>query len=84
MGNITDFTKTQELFVSKHFELVSDASVWDDLQINLSSAKLPASNSPTWRTHDFGVSGGLAYSVLGFADCHYEIDTIGSATELSK
>lgn len=45
----------------------SDQVVWDDIQVALSSAKTPASNAPTWRTHDFGIGGGITFSVLGFA-----------------
>ena len=41
--------------------------VWDDLQVALSSAKVPAASAPTWRTHDFGIGGGIAFNVLGFA-----------------
>lgn len=40
---------------------------YDDIQVALSSARVPASSAPTWRTHDFGVGGGIAFSVLGFA-----------------
>ena len=39
---------------------------WDDIQGNVSSAKLPASNAPTWTTFDFGIGGGIAFNVLGF------------------
>jgi len=42
------------------------STVYDDIQVALSGAKVPAANAPTWRTHDFGVGGGVAYSVLGF------------------
>ncbi len=39
---------------------------WDDMQVSLSTAKLPAANSPTWRQHDYGISGGVEFDVLGF------------------
>jgi len=41
--------------------------VFDDIQVALSSAKVPASNAPTWRVHDFGIAAGVTFSVLGFA-----------------
>jgi hypothetical protein len=41
--------------------------VWDDIQVALSGAKIPAASPPTWRTHDFGIAAGIAFSVLGFA-----------------
>lgn len=39
---------------------------YDDLQVSISTAKVPASSAPTWRTYDFGL-GGVAFAVLGFA-----------------
>lgn len=47
--------------------LVLAEPVTEDLQVQLSTAKLPPANSPTWRTFDYGVGGGIAFSVLGFA-----------------
>ena len=41
--------------------------VWDDMQVSLSSARVPAASAPTWREHDFGVGGGVDYNVFGFA-----------------
>ena len=41
--------------------------VYDDIQVALSSAKIPAASPPTWRVHDFGIGGGIDFSVLGFA-----------------
>ena len=43
---------------------------WDDLQVSLSSARVPAASAPTWRTFDFGL-GGPAFAVLGFAEGDY-------------
>ena len=40
---------------------------YDDIQVSLSSARIPAVNAPTWRTYDFGIGGGVDYDVLGFA-----------------
>ena len=45
----------------------ADAIVWDDMQVALSTAKLPPASAPTWRTHDYGIAGGIEFSVLGFA-----------------
>jgi hypothetical protein len=45
----------------------SGAIVYDDMQVNLVTAKTPAANAPTWRTHDFGIGAGIAFNVLGFA-----------------
>lgn len=39
---------------------------WNDLQVVISAAKIPASNAPTWTTYNFGIDGGLAFNVLGF------------------
>jgi len=57
----TSNPKPNEIRVTK------DTGVWDDIQVALSSAKLPPSSAPTWRTYDFGVGSGVAYGVLGFA-----------------
>jgi hypothetical protein len=40
---------------------------WDDIQGQISSAKLPPANTPTWRNWDHGISGGVTFPVLGFA-----------------
>lgn len=47
--------------------MVGDAIAYDDIQVSLSSAKRPASSSPTWRTYNFGIAGGIDFAVLGFA-----------------
>ena len=44
---------------------------WDDIQGNVSTAKMPASNAPTWTTYDFGIGSGVAYNVLGFSTNDY-------------
>ncbi len=43
-----------------------EARGYEDIQVNLSSAKMPPSHAPTWRTHDFGIVGGIEFSVIGF------------------
>ncbi len=51
-----------------HFVWLNESGrAWDDLQVNLSTAKVPPSSAPTWRVFSYGVSGGIAYYVLGFA-----------------
>jgi len=60
-ANLTSHHNTREVGSS------GGPVVWDDLQVALSSAKVPASSAPTWRVHDFGIGGGVAFSVLGFA-----------------
>jgi len=47
-------------------EMHGKAMMYDDVQVSLSTAKVPASSAPTWRTHDFGIGGGVTYAVLGF------------------
>ena len=43
-----------------------DAIVWDDMQVAISSIKLPASNAPAERLYAFGIGGGVEFPVLGF------------------
>lgn len=43
------------------------ARPWDDIQVDVSLARYPAASSPTWRTFNYGVGGGIAYPALGFA-----------------
>ena len=45
----------------------SDQVVYEDLQVSLSTARLPAANAPTWRTYNYGVGGGVTFAALGFA-----------------
>lgn len=40
---------------------------FEDLQVNVSLARVPAANAPTWRTFNYGVGGGLTFQTLGFA-----------------
>lgn len=75
-----DVTIREKLW-TKELELTKP--VWEDLQINLSSARLPAASAPTWRVHDFGVAGGLDYSVLGFGIGDY-IDIYAQTTHSMK
>lgn len=39
---------------------------YDDIQVEISLAKVPASSAPTWTTYNFGIGGGVAFAVLGF------------------
>ena len=39
---------------------------YDDMQVEISLAKVPASSAPTWTTYNFGIGGGVAFAVLGF------------------
>lgn len=47
--------------------LSGDAIGYEDLQVNISSRRLPASQAPNWTAYDFGIAGGVAFGVLGFA-----------------
>ena len=50
-----------------HFVWLNGAGrAYDDIQVNLSSAKVPPSSAPTWRTYNYGVGGGVSFYVLGF------------------
>ena len=40
---------------------------WDDMRVDLATAKTPPANAPTWRLYDFGITGGIQYYVQGFA-----------------
>lgn len=37
---------------------------YEDIQVTISLAKVPAGNAPTWTTYNFG--GAIAFAVLGF------------------
>ena len=39
----------------------------EDLQVSVGRAQFPGSADPTWRSYDHGITGGIAYTVLGFA-----------------
>lgn len=43
----------------------ADAVVFDDIQVSLSTARLPAVNAPTWVDYDYGL-GGPTFNVLAF------------------
>ena len=47
------------------------APSWDDMQVFISSIKLPASSAPTWRDWDHGIVGGVTFPVLGFGVGEY-------------
>lgn len=40
---------------------------FEDIQVSVSTARMPAVNSPTWRTFAYAIGGGIAYFTLGFA-----------------
>jgi len=40
--------------------------VYDDLQVAISSARIPTANAPTWVDWDFGISGGVEFPVLAW------------------
>lgn len=46
--------------------LASRGQTYEDLQVNLSTAKTPPANAPTWRLYNYGIGGGVAFYVLGF------------------
>lgn len=60
-------------------KLQDTATVWDDMQVNISLGRVPASNAPSWTTYNFGVAGGLAFAVLGFGINEYLDFTIQSS-----
>ena len=66
---------------NKTFELQN--VVYDDLQVTVSLAKLPASNAPTWRTYNYGIVGGVALAALGFGINDY-IDFFVQTTHSMK
>jgi hypothetical protein len=44
---------------------------WDDMQVTISAARVPASSAPQWTTYNFGIGGGVAFAVLGFGVNEY-------------
>lgn len=44
---------------------------YEDIQVVISTAKVPASSAPTWTTYAFGIGGGITFPVLGFAVGNY-------------
>lgn len=46
---------------------------YDDIQVGISQLRIPPSQAPTWRSWDYGVSGGVQFSVLGF-DVNNHVD----------
>lgn len=40
--------------------------VWDDIQVSISQLRIPTANAPTWRTWNYGIGGGVQFSILGF------------------
>jgi len=39
---------------------------YDDIQVSTAQFARPASQAPTWRDWDYGISGGVQFRVLGF------------------
>lgn len=44
---------------------------WDDMQVTITTARVPASSAPSWTTYNFGIGGGVAFAVLGFGVNEY-------------
>jgi hypothetical protein len=44
---------------------------WDDLQVGINNLKFPGANYPDDTTYAFGIGGGVAFPVLGFAVGEY-------------
>lgn len=40
--------------------------VYEDLQVSISQLRIPVANAPTWRTWNYGIGGGVQFSILGF------------------
>jgi hypothetical protein len=66
------------LILTENEALLLEDTVWDDFQVSLSTARLPAVNAPTWRTYNYGVVGGVQFAVLGFDVNNYLDFTIQS------
>ena len=52
-------------------KMSGNATVWDDIQISITLARVPAANAPEWTTWNFGVGSGVAFAVLGFSVNEY-------------
>lgn len=52
--------------------LHGNATVYEDIQINVTTAKVPAVNAPQWTTWNYGVPGGVEFAVLGFGPGDYQ------------
>lgn len=39
---------------------------YQDLQMNVQNVQIPASQAPTWRQYNYGISGGITFPALGF------------------
>ena len=40
---------------------------YEDIQVSISEFRRPVSNAPTWRSWNYGIGGGVNFSILGFA-----------------
>lgn len=58
VGDVTNYTKIE---TDGTIEFNGDATVWDDLRVSLSSARIPAANAPNWAkvTDDGAASTGV-------------------------
>lgn len=85
IGNVT-VGNYVEIESDGTLEFKGDATVYDDLQVGLSSAKRPSAGAPTWRTFAYGIGGGVTFFTLGFAIGEYiefKIQTTHSTKILS-
>lgn len=57
---------------------VSLAEVYEDIQVNISNVRVPASNAPTERLYAHGIAGGVTFPSYGFAVNNYIYFTIQS------
>lgn len=39
---------------------------YDDMQVTVSTARVPASNAPAWTTWNYGIGGGIEFAVLAW------------------
>jgi len=68
----TDSGRSTKLEDTGFIVLSDEAMGWDDIQVSVSSARLPASSAPNWTTYDFGIAGGVAFNVLGYSVNEYQ------------
>ncbi|RKX63332.1 MAG: hypothetical protein DRP42_07755 [Tenericutes bacterium] len=56
---------------NRYLKRTFNPMLWDDMQSSVSTAKVPANQSPTWRSYDYGIAGGDTYPALGFGSNDY-------------
>lgn len=44
---------------------------YEDIQVFISTARVPAVNAPSWTTYAFGIGGGVTFPVLAFSVNEY-------------